>query len=267
METRRLKNIAILILLLLNIFLLLLLGYQYYQARQAATDSAEQLSVLFAADQLTLSRQVDLTQQPLSPLTLSRDTAAEEAMARFLFGEDVTSLSQGGGIISYSSPWGTLQFRSGGGFEGSRLSLQVNDVLEFSGQFCQEFGYQDLSAQVEGTVHTVTGTQHANGVPISGGQVELVFTDGTLTSVRGTRVSLENASARASDPLSCTTALVRFLDHRRTSGDICRQVESVQCIYELYQSSSTHQLIPVWQIVTDTHTYHVDCEAGTVTRQ
>ena len=35
METRRLKNIAILILLLLNAFLLLLLGYQYLQAEEA----------------------------------------------------------------------------------------------------------------------------------------------------------------------------------------------------------------------------------------
>ena len=46
METRRLKNIAILILLLLNAFLLLLLGYQYLQAEEAARDTREQLSVL-----------------------------------------------------------------------------------------------------------------------------------------------------------------------------------------------------------------------------
>ena len=46
METYRLKNIAILILLLLNGFLLLLLGYQYLQARRAETDTAGQLQAL-----------------------------------------------------------------------------------------------------------------------------------------------------------------------------------------------------------------------------
>ena len=52
METRRLKNIAILILLLLNAFLLLLLGYQYLQAEEAARDTREQLSVLFASQEI-----------------------------------------------------------------------------------------------------------------------------------------------------------------------------------------------------------------------
>ena len=67
METRRLKNIAILILLLLNAFLLLLLGYQYLQAEEAARDTREQLSVLFASQELELSAQADLSQSPLSP--------------------------------------------------------------------------------------------------------------------------------------------------------------------------------------------------------
>ena len=50
METYRLKNIAILILLLLNGFLLLLLGYQYLQARRAETDTAGQLQALYEAN-------------------------------------------------------------------------------------------------------------------------------------------------------------------------------------------------------------------------
>ena len=41
METYRLKNIAILILLLLNGCLLLQLGYQNLQAMRAETDTAE----------------------------------------------------------------------------------------------------------------------------------------------------------------------------------------------------------------------------------
>ena len=60
METRRLKNIAILILLLLNAFLLLLLGYQYLQAEEAARDTREQLSVLFASQELELSVQYEV---------------------------------------------------------------------------------------------------------------------------------------------------------------------------------------------------------------
>ena len=50
METYRLKNIAILILLLLNAFLLMLLGYQYLQSRQTASDTVEQLHTIALTD-------------------------------------------------------------------------------------------------------------------------------------------------------------------------------------------------------------------------
>ena len=62
METYRLKNIAILILLLLNGCLLLLLGYQNLQAMRAETDTAGQLEALYAANQLKLGSGVDLDQ-------------------------------------------------------------------------------------------------------------------------------------------------------------------------------------------------------------
>ena len=97
METYRLKNIAILILLLLNAFLLMLLGYQYMQSRQSDEDMLEQMHVLFSGNQLSLSDSVDLLQPVLSPLTLSRSTEMEANMADALLGEDVESASQGGG--------------------------------------------------------------------------------------------------------------------------------------------------------------------------
>ena len=67
METYRLKNIAIIILLLLNAFLLLLLGSQYLQTMQAETDTAGQLRALCQSSQLELAGQIDLSQQSLPP--------------------------------------------------------------------------------------------------------------------------------------------------------------------------------------------------------
>ena len=72
METCRLKNIAILILLLLNAVLLLLLGHQHLQARHSAREADGQLRALYAAGQLALDDSVDLGQQPLTPLALVR---------------------------------------------------------------------------------------------------------------------------------------------------------------------------------------------------
>lgn len=267
METRRLKNIAILILLLLNAFLLLLLGYQQLQSQRAQADTAQQLRDLFSAGQLTLSRDVDLSQEPLRPLLLSRNTDAESSIAAFLLGETASPVSQGGGIYSYTTEYGTIQFRSGGSFDGSRLSLPVPDIDDFVRSFCQKFGYKDSNSRLSGGSGTVTASQQVSGVPINGCGVTLTFEDGALTAVTGAHVSLENAAAEDGDPLSCVSALVRFLDHRRASGVVCREVTGVRCVYELQGSPSSLRLAPVWQVETDTYTYAVDCTTGSVSRQ
>lgn len=267
METRRLKNIAILILLLLNIFLLLLLGYQHLQARRSYNKAAEQLQQLFSADQITLSPQADLSQEPLQPMSLTRDTEMESAMAAFLLGSEVPFLSQGGGIHSYTSAGGSIHFRSGGSFDSSELSLPVSNVIGYTQDFFHAFDYIQTDSQLSGSSGTISAVQQINGVPVTDCGVTLVFESGTLTSVSGSHISLENAAPAGYDEqLSCITALVRFLDHRRDSGMISRQVDDIFCIYELERTSSVLHLLPVWQIETDTYTYLVDCSDGKITR-
>ena len=128
-ETYRLKNIAILILLLLNGFLLLLLGYQYLQARRSETDTAGQLQALYEANELKLSLQIDLEEQSLTPLNLTRRSETERAIASWLLGSDAASASQGGGIYSYEGDHGTIQFRAGGSFDGSPAGGRHHGVL------------------------------------------------------------------------------------------------------------------------------------------
>ena len=140
METRRLKNIAILILLLLNAFLLLLLGYQDLLGRRVERESFEELKALLASEDLELAVEYDLRQESLTPLTLARKTESESAIAAFLLGESVTVYSEGGGIYSYTAQSGTVQFRSGGGFDTVRFSRTIGNADEFAQQFCDKFG-------------------------------------------------------------------------------------------------------------------------------
>ena len=167
METYRLKNIAIVILLLLNAFLLVLLGYQSHQARREERETSEQLEELYAASQLTLSDGIDLTQSALSPLTLSRRDETEAEIAAELLGGSVEESRQGGGIVSYAGPAGAVQFRAGGSFDGSGLDRTVDDVLSFAESFCREFGYDDVAVTVQNGTGTVTAGQRMAGVPIA----------------------------------------------------------------------------------------------------
>lgn len=264
METYRLKNIAILILLLLNAFLLLLLGYQYMQARQSASDTVEQLRELFSGNQLALADSVDLLQPALSPIVLSRNTDTEAAMADALLGGGVESASQGGGIYSYSSAAGNLQFRSGGSFDGLQLSLRITDIADFVTSFCEDFGYRDVEAQLSEGSGTVTAIQYVDDVPILGCGLTLTFQSGDLVAVSGAHISLEDAAPGSGEQLTCASAMVRFLDYRSSAGIICSEVTSVSCIYALQEVSST--LVPVWQIETDTYDYLVDASSGEISR-
>ena len=121
METYRLKNIAIVILLLLNACLLFMVGQQYFQSLQTQRRSAAQLRELYRSSQLALDSRLDLSQQPLDILTLARQAETERAIAAALLGGEALATSQGGGIYSYEAHDSTIQFRAGGSFYGRPL--------------------------------------------------------------------------------------------------------------------------------------------------
>lgn len=267
METYRLKNIAILILLLLNGGLLLLLGYQHLHTRRTQADAAGQLRALCESHQLTISARVELDQEPLSPLSLSRNDAVEQEIAGWLLGGSASASSQGGGIYSYAAENGIIQFRSGGGFDGSHLKLRVEDIPDFCQRFCQRYGYEDLQLQNTGQSWTAAAMQQVAGVPIYGCGVTLEFEDGVLSSVTGAHVSLDGAAVEPGQTMTCITALLRFLDHRNASGIVCNTVEDAQCVYRLQSTASSLRLLPAWRIVTDTGAYFVDCSSGELTRE
>ncbi|MDE7261466.1 MAG: hypothetical protein K2N78_05315 [Oscillospiraceae bacterium] len=265
METYRLKNIAIVLLLLLNGSLLLLVGYQRFQEAQTEQETAQRLRELCEASQLALSGDLDLTRQPLDTLVISRREESEQAIASCLLDGEAKAASQGGGIYSYGAASGSIQFRAGGSFYGSRLSVPVADVADFCQTFFRQFGYEQLRSNAEDGTGSVTAIQRAAGVDIIGSEVTLRFEEGALVSVTGSHINLESASTEPdAEEMTCVTALVRFLDYRNASGAVCSEVRDVHCVYQL-QGAAAPRLLPVWQIDTDTNAYFVDCRTGDVT--
>lgn len=265
METYRLKNIAIVLLLLLNGFLLLLVGYQRFQERRTDQETSRQLRELCSASQLALDGGLDLTGQPLAPLALARRAETEQAIASYLLGGEALPASQGGGIYSYEADSGSIQFRAGGSFYGSRIAVPAPDVQAFCQAFCRQFGYETPELRVEDGTGTAEAGQKVDGVDVNGSGVSFTFEDGMLTAVTGAHVSLEAASSEpGSGEMDCVTALVRFLDYRNASGAVCSEVRDVHCVYQL-QGTAAARLLPVWQIDTDANTYFVDCRTGEIT--
>ena len=114
MEWRKLKNLIILILLVVNGFLLVLVAARSQEAAQYERSALEHTVQVLERGGI----QVDLSALSpavgLSPLSVDRDLEQEEKLARALLGEDVQGDRQGGGVYLYRSALGEVSLRSGG---------------------------------------------------------------------------------------------------------------------------------------------------------
>ena len=64
------------------------------------------------------------------------------------------------------------------------------------------------------------------------------------------------------------TALVRFLDYRSGSGEVCTAITGVDSGYLLQNTApAAVRLLPAWRINTDVNQYYVNMVTGEVTRE
>ena len=118
MQSARLKNIIILILALLNLFLLGSLLSRQAARLDSRRQTATQLTALFEANKIDLSEDAVTFADPPGSVTLNRDVDQEHQMAAFLLGKGMSHSSQSGVIYSYESSAGAAVFSSGGSKKG-----------------------------------------------------------------------------------------------------------------------------------------------------
>ena len=266
MKPSRLKNIVIVILVLVNVFLLALLAGRGVQERAARRRAVSQLIALYDAGGVSLPARLIPSEEPHpAPIDPTRSPETEAAFAAALLGpceaEDV-----GGGIYRYRGENGTCLIRASGAVE-AELALPAEDPEAFFEGLFGAFGYAVLASDVQDGSGAVTGVRMLPDGMVFNAQLTLDFSGGSLTSVSGSFVP-------PVDPLDGTggidsvTALVRFLDYSRDSGEVCTAVSGVRSGYLLQSTASASQrLIPAWCIETDTNRYYVNITTGEVTRE
>ena len=140
METGRIKNIVIIILLLLNTALLALtLGRRAQEARSAAAARESAAAILRDAG-IELDDAVLPGEMELCPMEVPRDLVSEEQTARALLGQSVEAEILGGGVYRYQGERGAIQFHSSGEFSAQFAA----DAFPLNGLTAQEHGAQVL---------------------------------------------------------------------------------------------------------------------------
>ena len=264
----RLKNVIILILALLNLFLLASLFMRKAAETQSRQLASEQLVALFAADNIQLDPGLISYQEPPSGKHLLRDTACEQAAAAFFLGDSLTHADQGGDIYTYTGNSGAAMFRATGSFDiVGALSAANTDAQELCRQFCKEFSYGTpdfrLDAQGNGTANAVC---RFGDLSVFNCTVTFTFHNGVLTMVSGTLLPANYTdTVSKNELLSASAALTTFQQFRRENGGVVSSVSDLYLSYELQSTpTSAMTLIPSWCIVTDTVQYYVNCITGSV---
>ena len=265
MERARLKNIIILILLMLNLFLLFSMAAHRFRTDSAQDRIAMELSELFASDGISLDASAVPTGTAPAALTPIRSIEEDRQLAVFFLGEDLNALDEGGGIYTCRSSRGEALFRSNGSFD---IRLLVSDMLpeELILQFCQAFGYQDITWTVQDDGSSAaSAVQYVGGCPVTDAAAVFHIESGHLATISGTHLP-QGSTVSEEASLTAATAMTLFLQERRISGAVVSSVSRVYPCYRLQTTSASPMaLSPAWCILTDTGAYYVNAISGMVT--
>ena len=274
MEWSKIKNIIILLLLLVNGFLLVLVGMRQGENRRYQQSALTQALQVLERSGIQVSQSGLEDAQGLSPQSVERDTQREQALAAALLGEAVTPENQGGGLYTYRGSRGEVSVRAGGAFSARMEQDEAWDTGDPQGQaagLLEAMGIEAwlLDVQLDQGTGTVRFGQLWQGAPLFSCQVVFTYEHGSLTELEGTLLAADPGGAAAGqwEAITLPTALLRFLDAVLTSGEVCSQITSMQPGYLLEQSfSGSVSLCPAWLISSNTADYYLDGVTGALTR-
>lgn len=264
MESYRLKNIILLLLVVTNLFLLATLLSRRTDEARLQESAAAQLVQLFSSRGVELDAKTIPQETPSTLLTLTRSSQEEEKLAAFFLGDDASFQDDGGGLTRYQSALGTLTFLSSGDFNLT-ASRFTDDPQGLCDDFLRQFHYQEAAFSLQDGTGTVTAMQYFDGRPVVNCTVTLTFSDSVLVSVSGRHTPSGSSSESAADCISAATALTSFLQALADRGRTCSQVRSVELGYALQNTPAAPlSLTPVWRITTDSFYCYVNSISGEV---
>lgn len=262
MPVSKLKNIAILILLVADLILLAFLVPNRLVEENRAQEMKASLSQLYEAQGITLAAGDIPETKTLYTLQLTDSTSSQVQAATALLGDRPIAVPDPAGwLYSFTAEGGSCHF----GREGL-IQARLTGLEKTAQSVLKEMGvaWTDLRR----TDETVTVTQTVMGVPVLSQGLTFSYTDGLLTAVDGVLLCGTENPARISQE-SCMTAadaLVLFLGKRFDLGWVGTAVEAMEQGYLQRDTASAAnvQLTPVWKLVTDTGSFYLDGLTGEI---
>ena len=268
MDSAKIKNYILIVLLLLNACLAALVLLRFTDSRASARAMEQSTLEILAQKGIAVTGPVDLLAKPGASVPVSRDAAQErDCASRLLSG--ASGSDQGGGSIMYTGKSGQAVFRGTGEFEllmtdssvrlgrsPSATGARLMRRLGMSGSASNARVSQDDSSA------TVVLQAEYEGRPILNCEVTFTFTGSRLLLAVGRR-PLHVAGTGSDAAVDASTALMRALALLTRDGQTCTELQGLSPCYVLdCDAAGDGTLTPVWRIETDVRTILISAVTG-----
>ncbi len=263
MQWDKVKNVLIVILLAVDLFLMGNFGTKMIQAHLRTDGLEDDLRRLLEGYGYTLPDSFDLPDdESILPLMLDRSRASEEEMADKMLGGDVSRTEQEDGSVRFESNQGALEWGVDGTVNGAcaidKVPSNSNQAQRRARKLIESWGLADDSISYKTSGLSVTVSGEIARQPVHNRQLILTFsTDSTLTISGRWSFGIPYATARENS-VNCAAAdaLLSFASAIPKN----ESVQSMEAGYRMEADSSRRlQLTPTWKIVTSDGEYLVDC--------
>ena len=267
MPVSKLKNLAILILLLANAALLCLLVPRQLQQHKQQQELLASLTKLCASHNVVLAPDSIPETAALYALEFDgREDAEAQALTQLL----------GEAPIKVENRLQTASDVRIGSWENGTMSLTLQDQREVSDMRSaakrtlkkMDFQLYALSPSVRLSpgIYSVTATQSILGVPVFSDGLTMTYANSRLSKLEGDFFT--GTLMRTDNTLCCTAseAVVFFLSARLDLGWVGSAITGLEQGYLRADSAGSElRLIPVWKLHTDTGTFYINALSGAVT--
>lgn len=272
MQWGRVKNVLIVILVAVNLFLLCNLGLKFWQEHQRERELEAHLNTLAAGYGITLDEGMRLPKDIVLPsLSLDRSRGSEEAVASAILGGNIERTEKEDGAVRFESESGTITWQAdatlGGEYKMTQeLPQNEKQALRCAQKLLEDWGLATEHSDYTAAGMTVTMSSDAADIPIFNRKIVLEFqTDGKVL-ISGLWSFGTPYTTAQEDGVSCiaSDALLEFA----SKEVMCRHITAMSVGYRLFSDSSRRlQLTPTWKIETDSGEYLVDCAKNTILTQ
>lgn len=262
MRWTKIKNIILLLLVAVNLFLLALVGVRAWRTAQNDRQTQERMLQILENNGISflpqdLPEAIGLVPQRLTAVPMG------EAQAAVLVGE-VTATEVMGTRTIYRGIHGVLTVSLSGevdlDFFGN-CTLTEEEVWNALGELGLTF--RETGRSMNRGELTVNACLLWGEVPLPNESLRLTCSDGVPVSLTF-RALLGTAEPQptASEPISAATALLRLLDSLNQQGYICSQIDQLYAGYVL-SGTGPYTLEPAWFVEIDTAPWRLAVNAYT----